>query len=109
MEQRRQFAEFARRNATNLCCPFRCFSHPIGFTRQVVGEFIETAGTTCQEFRIVPAVFNQRMGDTQHHRHVGAHMRGDPLGAVAEEIHGFRTHWVNTEDALAAFAQRVEI
>ena len=57
----------------------------------------------------MPAVFHQGMGDTQHHCHVGAHMWGNPLGAVAEEIQGFRAHRVNADDALAAFAQRVEI
>ena len=95
MEQRRQFADFIRRNAANICRPRCRFRHPIGLARQ--------------EFNIVPAVFYQRMGDPQHHRHVGAHMGGNPLGAVAEEIHGFRAHRVNADDALAAFAQRVEI
>ena len=41
--------------------------------------------------------------------HVGAHMRRDPLGAVAEEIQRFRTHRIDTDDALAAFAQRIKV
>ena len=57
----------------------------------------------------MPAVLHQGVGDTQHHRHVGAHMRRDPVGAVAEEIKRFRTHRIDTDDALAAFAQRIEV
>ncbi len=77
--------------------------------RQIVGKFTEARGATRQKFRVVPAVLHQGVGDAQHHRHVGAHMRRDPLGAVTEEIQRFRTHRVDADDALAAFTQRIEV
>ncbi|MNC47162.1 hypothetical protein D3C75_962090 [compost metagenome] len=49
------------------------------------------------------------MGNTEHQRHVRPHMRGDPFSAVAEKIHRFRAHRVDANQALAAFAQRLEV
>lgn len=81
----------------------------VGLPREIVGKLVKAGGAAGEEVTVVPVVLHQRMGDTQHHCHVGAHMRRNPLGAVAEEIQGFRAHRVNADDALAAFAQRVEI
>ncbi|MNE66986.1 hypothetical protein D3C80_1625690 [compost metagenome] len=57
----------------------------------------------------MPTVFHQRIGHTQHHRDIGAHMRRDPLGAVSEKIERFRTHRIDADQPLTAFTQRIKI
>ncbi|MNC34806.1 hypothetical protein D3C75_832600 [compost metagenome] len=64
--------------------------------------------TTRQELCVVPAVSHQRMRDTQHQRHISPHIRGNPLGIFAEEIHRFRAHRVNGDHRFAAVFQLLE-
>ncbi|MNS29321.1 hypothetical protein D3C71_1146470 [compost metagenome] len=96
VEKSRQFTDFLCIDAANLCRPFGAFGNSIAFPRQVVGEFFKTLCTTGKEITVMPAVFDQRMGDPQHHRHVGTHMRSQPFNAVTEEINGFRAHRIDT-------------
>ena len=49
------------------------------------------------------------MGDAEHQRHVGAHMWGYPLHAIAEEIGGFRAHRVDADKLFAALSELLEI
>lgn len=48
------------------------------------------------------------MGDTQHQRDVGAHMRRDPLHRIAKEIDRFRSHRIDADQAFTALTQPVE-
>ncbi|MNC29285.1 hypothetical protein D3C75_775290 [compost metagenome] len=109
VEQDCQFANFSRLNATDVGSPLGRFGDPVRLTGQVVSKEGVPAGTAREEILVLPAIFNQRMGNAEHQRDVGAHMRGDPFGAVAEEIHGFRAHRVDADQTLAAFAQRIKI
>ena len=103
-----QFANFLRANAADRRRPFRRFCRSVALPGQIAGENVIAAGAAGQKRVILPAVFHQRMGDTEHQRHVGAHMRGDPLRRVAKEFRRFRSHGIDADHPLPALTQTIE-
>ena len=108
VEKFRQFADFIRRYAANCRRPFGGFGDAIAFTTQIAGENVITAGTTGEEFIVLPAMLYQGMGDPQHQRDVSAHMWRDPFHRFAKEINAFRSHRIDTDQPLAALAQAIK-
>lgn len=75
---------------------------------QIAGKNLVAAGAAGKKLVVLPAILHQRMGDTQHQRDVGAHMRRDPLHRIAKEIDSFRSHRIDADQAFSALAQPVE-
>ena len=108
VEQFRQFADFSRTYAADLCGPLGGFRHAVAFAGQVAGENLIAAGIARQKRIVLPAVFDQSRGDPKHHRHVRSHMRGHPVDILAKEINGFRSHRIDADHPFAALAQPIE-
>ena len=104
----RQFADLICFNAADRRRPVGGFRHTVAFSGQIAGKNVVAAGAAGKEIIILPAILHQRMGDPQHQRDVGAHMRGDPLHRVAKEIDGFRSHGIDADQTLAALTQPVK-
>ena len=105
VENSRQLADFRCANTTNLCCPFGGFRYSVTLAQQIRGEDGITCGATRQKRFVVPTIFHQRMGDPQHQRNIGAHVRCHPLHFIAKEIDGFRSHWINADQLFPAVTQ----
>ena len=103
-----QFANFIRADAADRRRPFRRFCRSVALAGQIAGENVIAAGAAGQKWAILPAVFDQRMGDTEHQGDVSAHMRGDPLRRVAKEFRRFRSHRIDADHPFPALAQTVE-
>ena len=105
VENSRQFADFLCVNPTNLCRPLGGFRYSVTLAQQIRGEDVITCGATRQKRFVVPTIFHQRMGDPQHQRNIGAHVRCHPLHFIAKEIDGFRSHWINADQLFPAVTQ----
>ena len=105
VENSRQLADFRCANTTNLCRPFGVFRYSVTLAQQIRGEDGITGGATRQKRFVVPTIFHQRMGDPQHQRNIGAHVRCHPLHFIAKEIDGFRSHWINADQLFPAVTQ----
>ena len=108
VEKLRQFADFICFNAADRCCPLSGFRYAVAFAGQIAGKNIVAAGAAGKKRIILPVIFHQRMGDPQHQRDVGAHMRRDPLHRIAKEIDGFRSHRIDADQPLTALAQPIK-
>ncbi len=108
VEKFRQFADFICFNAADRCCPLSGFRYAVAFAGQIAGKNIVAAGAAGKKRIILPVIFHQRMGDPQHQRDVGAHMRRDPLHRIAKEIDGFRSHRIDADQPLTALAQPIK-
>ena len=108
MENFRQFTDLIRFHAADRRRPVSGFRYAVAFAGQIAGKNIVAAGAAGKKRIILPAILHQRMGDPQHQRDIGAHMRRDPFHRIAKEIDGFRSHRIDADQALTALAQPVE-
>ncbi len=108
-EQVRQLADGCGIDAANRRRPVGVFRRAVALAGQVGRKLRVAVRAGVKEIVILPAVFHQRMGDAEHQRHVGAHVRGNPFHAIAEEISSFRTHRVNADKFFAALFKLLEI
>ncbi len=108
VEKFRQFADLIRCDAADSRRPVGGFRHAVAFAGQIAGKNLVAAGAAGKKLVVLPAILHQRMGDTQHQRDVGAHMRRDPLHRIAKEIDSFRSHRIDADQAFSALAQPVE-
>ena len=78
-EAARQVAQRLRRHAAYSCRPFRRLRRAIGLAQQIRQEPVEAGGVAIKERLIMQLLGVQRMGNAQHHRHIGLRARRNPL------------------------------
>ncbi|VFS36069.1 Uncharacterised protein [Yokenella regensburgei] len=108
MEKLCQFANFICTDATNFRRPLGGFRCTVLAAGQIPGKNLITSGTAGEKLAVVPALLLQRVGDAEHQRHVGAHVRRNPLPRLGEELSRFRAHGVDTNNPFAALTQLIE-
>ena len=74
-----QISQCLRRHAAYSCRPFRRLRRAIGLAQQIRQEPVEAGGVAIKECLIVQLLRVQRMGNAQHHRHVGLGAWRNPL------------------------------
>ena len=78
-EAARQIAQRLRRHPADSRSPFRRLRRAIGLAQQIRQEPVEAGGVAIKECLIMQLLGVQRMGNAQHHRHIGLRARRDPL------------------------------
>ena len=75
----RQIAQRLRRHTAYSCRPFRRLGRAVSLAQQVRQKAVKSGGVAIEKRLIVQLLRVQRMGNAQHHRHVGLGAWRNPL------------------------------